>query len=97
MLLLSKKNHVGTRGSWLLPGGWHTPAPTWRVGCTSVLGTRGAWAPAFGWALLSTHVELRLSAWELATPPACMWRLNTPRPNYPWAPHAAEPKIALDH
>ena len=61
------------------------------------LRTRRAWTLAFGWALPSAHLKLGLSAWELATPPACMWCLGTLRPNYFWAPYAAEPKIALDH
>jgi len=61
------------------------------------LRARGAWAPAFGWTLSSAHVELGLSSWELATPPTRMWCLGTPRPNYSWAPYAAEPKIVLYH
>jgi len=52
---------VGTRGA-PLHGGWHTPAPTWRLGSTSVLGTPcvhvalglqplGGHSPAHTWSL----------------------------------------------
>jgi len=36
-------------------------------------------------------------AWGLGTPTAHTWCLGTPRPNYPWAPLSAEPKIVLGH
>jgi len=83
----------------LLPGGWahpcphvalgsclsvgHTPAHMWRLGPASMQSTtlraRGAWAVCLG-------------AWHTLTH---TWCLDTPIPNYPWALHVKEPKIAL--
>ena len=61
MLLLSKKNHVGTRGTWASAWGQGTPpAHTLCLGYASMLGTsqrtHGAWAPA---SVVSTPLRTR--------------------------------------
>jgi hypothetical protein len=101
LLILLKKNHVGTRGAWAPVWGWAHP-----------LRTRDAWAMPPCWAHPSAHVVLGLCfrcghtlthTWCLGSylcaghTPAHTWRSGTPRPNFPWAPHAAKPKIVLGH
>jgi hypothetical protein len=71
---------------------------TWRLGsclgaghtsCTHTLGLR-----PLSWAHPCAHVGSCLCAGHT---PTHTWRLGTPRPNYHWALHAAEPKITLSH
>jgi len=126
-ILLSVRHALHAHGAWALAWGLGTlPAHTWPLGYASVLGTshhtRGAWACAsvVGTPLRTRGAELLpqcCGAWApvsvLGTPlftrgalavclgagytPAHTWRLGTPRRNYPWALHAAESKVALDH
>jgi len=65
-------------GSCLSAG--HTPTHTWRLGLASMLGTP-----------LSTR-DILLPAWGAWHTPVLTWRLGSPRPNYHWALHVADPK-----
>jgi len=69
----------------------------WRLGWAHPLCPRGAWVLPQCCAHPYTHLTLGLPAWGLGTPTTHTWRLGTPRPNYLWASHSAEPKIALGH
>ena len=83
---LSCGHTLRTYGAALLPQCW-----------ARSLHTHDAWAPA---SVLETPMHTH-GAWAVCLraghTPAHMWRLGTPRPNYPWPPYASEPKIALNY
>jgi hypothetical protein len=53
--------------------------------------TRDAWTLPMGWTLPSAHIAFKRRWVE------DKWCLGSPRPNYPWAPHAIKVKIALGY
>jgi len=90
-----------TRSAWAMPHCWAYPSTHNFWALASVVGiplrTRGVWALT---SVLGTPLHT-CGAWAVylgaGHTPAHTWRSGTPRPNFPWAPHVAKPKIVLGH